>query len=490
MAIAYVGEAHLWNQWTAGAVAVPLPACQAGDWLLMVVFTNDSTNPTTPSGWTLVDSIAVSQRQYVFAKLATSGDSGSSVPVTMGTYSAVRTSAWRGATGLGAAASSSKYASGSPYTITSPTVSSTASGLAVSFFSTSSSSGQGEAFTISGGVAQYNDGAPTYITACATDSNGGVQASTAVGRAVTYATTVALRGNNPPNAPTLTSPANSATLDRGGIQRFAWEFSDSDAGDSQSKYDLRYRLIGAGIWTTVSGTTPNSFRDFAAGAFVAGDYEWQVRTYDSQGSVGTYSSSSFFTTADAPPTPTFTDPINGQTISTQSYEAVISAPNVDAVQWRSVADNAGVADPSTVYQDSGIVTVGDLRRHTFTFPVNNRVEHLQASIRVGGLWSPWADSTNPISYTPPVAPEVTKTPDPANAALIIGITNPAPGAGVPAAAYNDVEIDDHDGKGWVRKATMLPTNQPWTYWLARSGVDTGVKVITVATNGTTATTEV
>lgn len=47
--------------------------------------------------------------------------------------------------------------------------------------------------------------------------------------------------NQPPNAPILTAPADGSTIDRASTQRFDWDFSDPDAGDSQSKYDLRYR---------------------------------------------------------------------------------------------------------------------------------------------------------------------------------------------------------------------------------------------------------
>lgn len=109
--------------------------------------------------------------------------------------------------------------------------------------------------------------------------------------------------NSPPNAPTLNTPANNAVIQKSVSQHFSWTFSDPDSGDTQSKFDLQYR-VGTGAWATVSGTT-NTFWDAAANTFSAGNtYEWQVRTYDSQGAVGAWSASSFFTANSLPTAPT------------------------------------------------------------------------------------------------------------------------------------------------------------------------------------------
>lgn len=132
----------------------------------------------------------------------------------------------------------------------------------------------------------------------------------------TFSFTVVLRAANiAPNAPTLRSPVGGVAIDRAVTQRFTWTPSDPDAFDTQSKYDLRYRLVGAATYTTVTSTTPNAFHDFAPGTLLAGDHEWNARTDDSQGVVGPYSASGFFTAADMPPGPTITAPINNGTVS-------------------------------------------------------------------------------------------------------------------------------------------------------------------------------
>lgn len=136
-------------------------------------------------------------------------------------------------------------------------------------------------------TARQVSGAGTYTPTLAYSSNVGF---------INYLTaSMAFKSaNTAPNAPTLNSPATGTTVDMGVTQRLAWTFSDPDAGDTQSKFDLQYRL-GAGAWTTVTGTTPNSWWDAVAGTFTAGNWEWQVRTYDAVGTIGPWSASSFFT---------------------------------------------------------------------------------------------------------------------------------------------------------------------------------------------------
>jgi hypothetical protein len=283
--------------------------------------------------------------------------------------------------------------------------------------------------------------------------------------------------NAAPNAPTLTGPANNATIDLTAVQRFSWTFSDPDAGDSQSKFDLQYR-IGAGSWTTATGTTPNQFNDFAANTFAANTYEWQVRTYDSQGVVGPWSSSFFFTAANPPSAPTITAPISGGTIGVTPTTVTWSFPTQQAWQVRRVADSAGAADATTIYYDSGQVTDTITRALSLAFPTNSRYEHIQVRIRSSGLWSTWADVRVQVSYTPPTAPTMTATFNTATASVAVVITNPAGGT---AVSYNDVYRND--GSGEIRIATSVAANGTFTDWTPAAGVNI-YRIVAVGTNGT------
>lgn len=290
--------------------------------------------------------------------------------------------------------------------------------------------------------------------------------------------------NTAPNAPTLTAPVAATTINRDATQRFSWTFSDPDAGDSQSKYDLRYRIVGAGTWTDTTGTTPNQFVDFAGGTFAAGSYEWQVRTYDAAGVVGPYSASAFFTAASAPATPTITAPVNGETLSAQEYTATWSAPSQDAYQLRTVADNAGAADTATVYTDSGTVVSTTARSRLVTFAVNNRNEHVQLRVRVSGLWSSWASVRVLVSYTPPAVPTIAVAANSPAAKIDITLSNPAPGAGQPTVASLDLLRREGGSGDGIRIATTLAAGV-FSDLTPASGIAYEYKARAVATNGTT-----
>lgn len=289
--------------------------------------------------------------------------------------------------------------------------------------------------------------------------------------------------NVAPNAPTLTTLAGGEVIDRAVANRAAHEFSDANTGDSQSAFDLRYRLEGAASWTEVYQATPNQWHDFPAGSLAAGNYERQVRTYDSQGVVGPWSASGFFTAADKPTGLTITDPVNGSTIPTNTVTVTWSAPNQDAYQ-------AQVLDGATVEHDTGTVESPTTRSRDVPLPVNNAGRTIGVRVRNAGLWSDWYTITVTVSYTPPPTPTSTLSVDAASGSLVVQVTNPAPGAGEPAVSYNDVYVTEPVNGVAVeqRRATGLPPNTAWRYWTPISGRDYGasVRVVAVASNGTTA----
>lgn len=257
--------------------------------------------------------------------------------------------------------------------------------------------------------------------------------------------------NVAPNAPTLSSPVGGQVVDLAITQRASWVFSDPDAGDSQSAFDLQYRVVGAGSWTTVSSTTPNNYYDFAPSIFTAGNYEWQVRTYDALGVVGPYSASSFFTAANAPALPTITTPTSGATVSA-AVSFTWSAPSQTDFQVRKVADLAGSPDTGTIYYDSGDMVDAVARVLTLAFSVNGRYEHLQVRVKYAGLWSSWASVRVLASYTPPLTPTLVATPSDATGSIVIAITN-SPVNLLPAA---DASLEVGLGT-WVANANCSVT---------------------------------
>lgn len=291
--------------------------------------------------------------------------------------------------------------------------------------------------------------------------------------------------NTAPNAPTLVTMVGGGTVDRGNSQRARHTFSDDDPGDSQSAFDIRYRLVSDPAWTTVHVVSPNQWYDFPAGSLAVGGYERQVRTYDAIGNVGPYSSSGFFTAADSPSDLSITYPINGQQVE-QDESVVWSAPVQDAYQVRRVADGSGSPDAGVIYFDSGEVANSSTRSLALNFATNGRPEHVQVRVKGNGLWSAWESVAVDVSYTPPPTPLMELGVDPATASLLVSITNPAPTPSEPDAVQNEVWVDD--GSGEERRASDVPTNGIFRHWTRVSGRDysNNVRVVAVADNGTKA----
>ena len=80
-----------------------------------------------------------------------------------------------------------------------------------------------------------------------------------------------------PNAPTGLSPAN-INKDLQETMRFSWTYS-SPSNDTQRGYGLEYAVNGGAV-QTLSATTPNTYRDFAANTFAEGSVTWRVRVQD------------------------------------------------------------------------------------------------------------------------------------------------------------------------------------------------------------------
>ena len=288
-----------------------------------------------------------------------------------------------------------------------------------------------------------------------------------------------------PNAPALNSPIGSVVIDLGVTQRFTWTFSDTDPGDTQSKYDLRYRVVGAGSWTDTTGTTPNSYRDFTGSTFTAANFEWQVRTYDTLGAVGPYTASDFFTAAVAPSTPTITAPTGGATIS-NSQALSWSAPTQTHYQARRVGDNAGTPDTGTIYFNTGEIASVPLRTLTVAFEINNRYEHVQLRVKNAGLWSPWASARVFVSYTSVAAGTVSIVGDSDTASLQVTTVAGVVTGGAPTPVSIDIYIRESNVRGYgQRMAKNLAPGGVWRWWTPASGIDYAARTLTLGSNGST-----
>lgn len=283
-----------------------------------------------------------------------------------------------------------------------------------------------------------------------------------------------IQHNQAPNPATWASPANNSTLDRSVNQVLTFNFLDPDAGDVLTKFDYRYRLVGAGTWTTTGtqvGATPSL--TIAGGTLAAGTYEIQVLTYDGQGVAATgWSASLQFTMADPPGGPVVTAPASGGTVSSNTGVAAWTIGSQTGYQVQQVADNAGVmADPSVpanIYSDTGQVTGSaavTARNAAQTYPVNNRYQWTRVRIQSGGVWSAWSSVRYQVAYTPPAAVTVGVAAPPSIVdALQVTVTLTPPAGSQPVVTAIEVwrqRITDSAGgavsEAAVRVANVAPT---------------------------------
>lgn len=290
--------------------------------------------------------------------------------------------------------------------------------------------------------------------------------------------------NTAPNASGSLSPSSSVVIDLAILQRLGWVFSDADVGDSQSKFDLQYRIVGAPAWTTITETTPNNFYDMPAGTFIAGNYEWQVRTYDSLGVVGPFTASSFFSAATAPSTLSVTAPTSGATVSA-SATFTWSTPSQTSYEVRRCRDIAGVIDTATIYSDTGEIIDVPTRSVTLSFDTNNRNEWLQVRVKSGGPWSDWVGIRVLVSYTQPGPGTVTVVADDAAGSLSITTAAAAVGGGEPTPISIDLYIREVGTSGYGQRvaASIFPTGV-WVWFTPAHGVAYEVRSLTTADNGT------
>lgn len=291
--------------------------------------------------------------------------------------------------------------------------------------------------------------------------------------------------NQTPNAPVLTSPVGT-TIERTVVNRFAWDFSDPNAGDSQSEFSLQIRPQGdTALDVDVTVETIATFYDLSGSTLVAGDYEWRVKTRDAAGLEGPWSGWTSFTAADAPAGPTVTAPTNGSTISSEQSTVTWSASEQDAYQLRRVADDAGTADTTTVLFDTGQVNSSGARSRLVEFPTNGQFEHVQVRVLRNSLWSPWSSVRVEVSYTAPAVPTVAVDDTTTEGAVRVQASHPVPSGSEPFVTSVDIfrrpDTDDGDG---IRVAAGRNPSGIFADWTVASGQGYAYRVRAFGDNGT------
>ncbi len=164
---------------------------------------------------------------------------------------------------------------------------------------------------------------------------------------------------NVPNGPTLTTRTNFSP---GTSAQFAWTFSDPDAGDTQSAYEIDIatdsgfsNIVYNG--SKVSSSTQNM--TLAAGTLSPSTlYYWRVRNWDQDDYVGAWSSTGSFSTTAGTTAPTLTTRTAFTPNVTAAFAWTFADPDAGASQTAYEIEIATDSGFTSIVVDSGKVVSG------------------------------------------------------------------------------------------------------------------------------------
>nr|WP_091275817.1 hypothetical protein [Alteribacillus persepolensis] len=283
-----------------------------------------------------------------------------------------------------------------------------------------------------------------------------------------------IQHNLSPDMPNQLTPSGGSPIDRNSVQRFLWQYNDPNSGDTQSKFNLRWREKGTTSWNEINQVTPNEYYDMPADTFSHGEVEWQIRTYDQEGLSSPWSSTETFLAGNHPSMPTITSP--SDTVAVANPTVQWSSSGQEAYRL-TVKDDSGAA----VYEHEGNTN----KAHTIQYDLANNSEYIiELQIQnADGLWSD-SDAINiTVSYTPPATPEVEVLASNSEGIIVLDITNPAPVDTEPEVTHNNI-YRRVSGGDWTRIATEIPANESYTDYTPASGQEYEYYIRARGDNGT------
>ncbi len=278
-----------------------------------------------------------------------------------------------------------------------------------------------------------------------------------------------------PNPPTGLTP-NGGTLEATVPQPLTWVHAPVDT-TAQSAYELSYRLIGAGSWTTVSGTT----QDFRLVNLPAGEYEWQVRTKGAHPDWSPWSAVATFSMVSAPGV-AIVQPGGswGQPVLPLEWSWTQAQGRPQSAWQVRLTDDA-----STLLEEregSGAATSVTLTTRLVTG--ESYVVRVRAA--TGTVWSGWATQTFTTLFVPPAMPDVSGGWDEASGSVSLTVNEGSEDPAPPSTVSVIVERSVDDGDTWEAALSAAP-GVTFADWESLSYGTTLYRVTAVAASGAAAT---
>jgi hypothetical protein len=482
MATTYVGSNAMYGN---GGITINVPAGTVeGDLLVATCKTSSTTPMGAPSGWTTVRS-ATSQ-PYTATMTLQVRLAPASPPATY-TWSSsgpqwVNLATYRGL-GLPSSANTANTGSGAISTGGSLVVPAGGAiirgwtwneGYANSTVSFTSSTVRRNTFS-----AGMNYGVADRINLAAATYAAETMSADLTGAYGTNVVSIVMPPSNAaPFAPTWTAPADNSYQNRDASLLLDWDFTDGDAGDSQSAYALSKSVDGATLeywnastsaWVAAEVKNPTATTSATLPTSWAVDGEsvlFAAKTWDAADAAGPYGSGLTINAVTA------TVPV----LDSPATSAVLAGSSA-VIGWTVAAQAAYqvrvLSSADAELYSTGKVT-GAVTEITLGYVFSDGATGLKVELTTWNAFDVPGVDTNTgiaVSFTPPATPVLTVT---ANAAgyMSVAIADPTPAGSQPTVVTHDVFVRVAAGGRQVGERPVGPSD--------------GIRISTgtVATNGT------
>jgi hypothetical protein len=304
--------------------------------------------------------------------------------------------------------------------------------------------------------------------------------------------------NAAPFAPTWTAPADNSYQNRDASLLLDWDFTDGDAGDSQSAYALSKSVDGATLeywnastsaWVAAEVKNPTATTSATLPTSWAVDGEsvlFAAKTWDAADAAGPYGSgltinavTATVPVLDAPATITGSSAVIDWTVAAQAAYQVRVLTSADAELFSTGKVTGAVTEVTLGYVFSDGQTGLKVELTTWN------------AFDVPGLDTNTGIS---VSYTPPATPTLTVT---ANAAgyMSVAIADPTPAGSQPTVVTHDIFVrvaaggrqvgERPVGGDGIRISTGTATNGTYLDYAAATGTDFEYRTLARAGTATT-----
>lgn len=251
---------------------------------------------------------------------------------------------------------------------------------------------------------------------------------------------------------------------------FTSQFNDSDPEDAISAVEAEFYLTSntsAAAYVLPKTNVTSPAYVIAANTFQNGKtYQYRERHYDKSGTISPWSDWNTFSCSSVPAA-TIVAPVADEVITRSQYTFTGGYAQTESIPQKSYRFRLYDLTGLVLVKDTGDVFDG-LNTFTYSGLTNNASYRIEYSVTSqDGMTTTTGKRLFSVQYTPPMTPLVSAVTAANGASVTVTFSNPAPTAGVPATARNDLYRRKAGAQDWtlVREGVT----SPYTDLLAPAG---------------------